>query len=226
MKFRRQPITGVLELDLIVNANLDRERIDMYTLQIVAIDGGTPPRTGTLTLRVHVQDLNDSPPLFSKQRYFTTNSEDTPIGERVLKVSATDADAKGSPNSRITYSINRKQSDLNRTFSIEPTTGLITLARKLNFEQARVHEIVVVARDGGEVPQETSAFVTVRVSEGTGQGYYDNSFATSDVNFYDINDRKPISNYHEKNKYFTSPGKMIGLLLSSDHPFKRVRNFN
>ena len=86
VKFRRQPITGVLELDLIVNGNLDRERISMYTLQIVAIDGGTPPRTGTLTLRVHVQDLNDSPPLFSKQRYFTTNSEDTPIGGRILKV--------------------------------------------------------------------------------------------------------------------------------------------
>ena len=86
VKFRRQPTTGVLELDLIVNGNLDRERISMYTLQIVAIDGGTPPRTGTLTLRVHVQDLNDSPPLFSKQRYFTTTSEDTHIGGSVLKV--------------------------------------------------------------------------------------------------------------------------------------------
>ena len=67
------------------------------------------------------------------------------------QVSATDADARNTPNSRITYSINRKQSDSNRTFSIEPTTGLIVLSRKLNFEQARVHEIVVVARDGGEV---------------------------------------------------------------------------
>ena len=210
VKFRRQPITGVLELDLIVNGNLDRERISMYTLQIVAIDGGTPPRTGSLTLRVHVQDLNDSPPLFSKQRYFTTNSEDTPIGGSVLRVSATDADAKGTANSRITYSINRKQSDLDRTFSIEPTTGLIVLSRKLNFEQARVHEIVVVARDGGEVPQETSAFVTVRVSEGNGQGYYDNSIVNSDVSFYDIDERKP-TNYHEKTKYFTSQVKDISL---------------
>ena len=69
----------------------------------------------------------------------------------IYQVSATDADAKNTPNSRITYSINRKQSDSKRTFSIEPTTGLIVLSRKLNFEQARVHEIVVVARDGGEV---------------------------------------------------------------------------
>ena len=85
VKYRRQPATGILELDLIVNGNLDRERISMYTLQIVAIDGGSPPRTGSLTLRVHVQDLNDSPPVFSKQRYFTTTSEDMPIGGSVLK---------------------------------------------------------------------------------------------------------------------------------------------
>lgn len=74
-----------MELDLIVNGNLDRERISMYTLQIVAIDGGSPPKTGTLTLRVHVQDLNDSPPVFSKQRYFTTASEDVPVGGNILK---------------------------------------------------------------------------------------------------------------------------------------------
>ena len=29
----------------------------------------------------------------------------------------------------------------------------------------QVHEIVVVARDGGEVPQETSAFITVRLTD-------------------------------------------------------------
>ena len=29
----------------------------------------------------------------------------------------------------------------------------------------KVHEIVVVARDGGEVPQETSAFITVRLTD-------------------------------------------------------------
>ena len=43
------------ELDLVVNADLDRERVDTYRLKIVALDGGTPPRTGTLTVNVNVQ---------------------------------------------------------------------------------------------------------------------------------------------------------------------------
>jgi protocadherin-16/23 len=64
----------------------------------------------------------------------------------------------------VTYSINRRQSDRDRHFDIDSQTGLLTLAKKLDFERQNVHEIVIVARDGGEVPQETSAFITVRVS--------------------------------------------------------------
>jgi len=42
-------------LDLVVKGDLDREKTDSYTLVIVARDGGSPPRTGSLTLKVNVQ---------------------------------------------------------------------------------------------------------------------------------------------------------------------------
>jgi len=87
------------------------------------------------------------------QRYFTSVPFDLEIGGTILKVEASDAD-KGE-NSRITYSINRRQSDKERHFDIDSQTGLITLSKKLDFERQSVHEIVIVARDGGEVPQET-----------------------------------------------------------------------
>ncbi len=45
------------KLDLIVKGNLDREKTDAYTLVIVAKDGGNPPKTGSLTLKVNIQDL-------------------------------------------------------------------------------------------------------------------------------------------------------------------------
>jgi hypothetical protein len=38
------------------------------------------------------QDLNDSPPVFSRQRYFTSVSADLEVGSSILKVEATDAD--------------------------------------------------------------------------------------------------------------------------------------
>ena len=156
-------VKGV-ELELVVAGELDRENVPVYNLQITATDGGSPPRTGTLSLKINIQDLNDSPPFFSKQRYFTSILDDAQVGSSVIKVTATDAD-EGS-NGAIKYLINRKQSDKKHTFNINENTGLIVLAKNVDFEQQRVHEIVVVARDGGEVPQETSAFVTVRVNQG------------------------------------------------------------
>ena len=55
-------------LDLVVKGVLDREKLDSYEMVIVAFDSGKPPKTASMTLTVDVQDLNDSPPVFSKQR--------------------------------------------------------------------------------------------------------------------------------------------------------------
>ena len=84
------------------------------------------------------------------------------MGTSVLKVSATDSDA--GRNAKVTYSINRRQSDKDNVFKIDPSNGLLTVNRDLSYERKAVHEIVVVAKDGGEVPQETSAFITVRLT--------------------------------------------------------------
>lgn len=89
-------------------------------------------------------------------------SERLPVGSSVLQVSAADAD-EGN-NAQITYSINRRQSDKDALFTIDATSGLLTVNKDLSFERQGVHEIVVVARDGGEVSQETSAFITVRLT--------------------------------------------------------------
>ena len=43
-------------------------------------------------LFVSLQDLNDSPPVFSRQRYFTSVSADLKVGSSILKVEATDGD--------------------------------------------------------------------------------------------------------------------------------------
>ena len=55
-------------LDLVVKGSLDREKLDKYSMVIVAEDGGQPSKSSSMTLTVQVQDLNDSPPVFSKQR--------------------------------------------------------------------------------------------------------------------------------------------------------------
>ena len=55
-------------LDLVVKGSLDREKLEKYSMILVASDNGQPPKSASMTLTVQVQDLNDSPPIFSKQR--------------------------------------------------------------------------------------------------------------------------------------------------------------
>ncbi|KAM4750324.1 protocadherin-23 isoform 2-T3 [Anableps anableps] len=148
-------------LDLVLNSKVDRETQDFFTLTIEAFDGGIPARTGTIQVDIHIQDENDNPPVFNQSEYHTSVREDAPIRSIVCQVLASDRDLGG--NSRITYEINRRQSDPNHIFSINKTTGFIYLNKLLDFETHPFHELIVRARDDGAPPEYSSTFVGVKV---------------------------------------------------------------
>lgn len=66
---------GVLYLDLQINGFLDRETTPAYSLVIEALDGGTPPLRGEMTVNITIQDVNDNQPIFNQSRYFATVPE-------------------------------------------------------------------------------------------------------------------------------------------------------
>lgn len=154
---------GVLYLDLQINGFLDRETTAAYSLVIEALDGGTPPLRGFMTVNITIQDVNDNQPIFNQSRYFATVPENATVGTSVLQVFATDSDA--GENGHVQYSINRRQSDREGMFKIDSNTGLITVNRPLDFETKEVHELAVVARDNGVQPLETTAFISIRVTD-------------------------------------------------------------
>lgn len=154
---------GVLYLDLQINGFLDRETTPFYSLVIEALDGGNPPLRGQMTVNISIQDVNDNQPIFNQSRYFASVPENATIGTSVLQVYATDTDA--GDNGLITFSINRRQSDKELMFRIDEKTGLIVVNKPLDFETKELHELVVVARDHGEQPLETTAFVSIRVTD-------------------------------------------------------------
>ena len=154
---------GVLMLDLQVNGFLDREAVDSYKLIIEAHDGGTPELKGTMTVNVTILDLNDNPPAFLQQRYYATVPENITVGASVIQVSAEDPDSGN--NGEVMYTINRRQSDSQELFAIDEYSGLLTVNKRLDFESKESHELVVVAKDRGDAPQETTAFFTVRITD-------------------------------------------------------------
>lgn len=154
---------GVLYLDLQINGLLDRETTSAYSLVIEALDGGSPPLRGRMTVNITIQDVNDNPPIFNQSSYSATIPENATIGTSVLQVFATDND--NGDNGQVEYTINRRQSDRAEMFRIDPETGLISVNKTLDFETKELHELVVVARDHGLQPLETSAFVSIRVTD-------------------------------------------------------------
>ncbi|XP_018558735.1 LOW QUALITY PROTEIN: protocadherin-23 [Lates calcarifer] len=150
-----------MNLDLILNSKLDRETQDFYSLTIEAFDGGIPAKTGTLQVNIHVLDENDNPPVFNQTEYHALVPEDAQVTSSVCQVHATDLDLGN--NGRITYEINRRQSDPNEVFSINDTTGVVYLSKPLDFEAQAFHELIISARDNGAQPEFSSTFVGVKV---------------------------------------------------------------
>ena len=56
-------------LQVALVGRLDRERKDRYSLTVRALDGGKPPRSGSLALDIIVTDVNDNNPEFANLSY-------------------------------------------------------------------------------------------------------------------------------------------------------------
>lgn len=132
-----------------VNGVLDREEIGKYNLTVVATDRGTPPRTATAHLIIHVNDVNDHEPVFEKSEYSAILSELAPPGTYVASIIATDEDT--GVNAQIYYDFvsgNNKQ-----WFMIDSVSGLITTKSALDREVQGTVELSISARDGGPNPK-------------------------------------------------------------------------
>ncbi|XP_058653538.1 protocadherin gamma-C3-like [Onychostoma macrolepis] len=183
---------------LILQKPLDREVIRSIKLQLIAVDGGKPAKSGTMEITINVLDINDNLPVFTKDVYSVMLRENAPIGTTVIQVNATDLDE--GPNGEINYSFGKSvNSKARKLFDINTVTGEITVKGLLDYEDKDSYEIDIQASDKGLIPMITDKSVTIKI--------------------VDVNDNAPeieVTSFSNSIPEDSRPGTTVALISVSD----------
>ncbi|XP_076446681.1 protein dachsous-like [Babylonia areolata] len=159
--FHIQPATG----RIVLNGDLDHERMSRYDLLVMAVDRGTPPRNATVPVTITVTDVNDNPPRFHSPTYFVSLEETHPVGQVFLRVNATDEDE--GPHAELEYALSSGNGSGSGGAFACSKKGELLLLSPLDFESRAWHRLVVRAVDCVRCPPgapRLSAYVTVVVN--------------------------------------------------------------
>lgn len=94
---------------------------------------------------VNLLDENDNSPVFNQSKYFVRVQENATVGTQIANISAIDKDS--GLFSQITYKVKGFGSEY---FRIDPVTGLLLVARPLDYETQKSFSLSLVALDGGD----------------------------------------------------------------------------
>lgn len=175
---------------------LDREKApNGFDLVLTAFDNGVPPRNGTVSLHVLIEDANDMTPAFNQSAYAATISELAPPHSSVMHVFAEDGDS--GENGRVYYTLSGGDSD---KFMIDHNTGLITTTKYLDYETKPRLEFEVRSFDAAAVGRKMAS---VKVS----------------IDIEDANDNAPVfdkPSYSEEIYEDLTPGTWLLTLTAND----------
>ncbi|XP_060547140.1 protocadherin alpha-4-like [Pantherophis guttatus] len=132
---------------LIVGAILDREQVAEYRMVVTVEDQGVPPLSSSLTILMPISDINDNAPAFTQPSYTVFVKENNPPGAHIFTMSAGDPDI--AENALITYWIDEKLWPLSGYISVHSESGKLYALQSLDYEELKLLEFQVRAKDAG-----------------------------------------------------------------------------
>lgn len=127
-----------------------------YSVEISITDGTS---NDNAVVEVQVTDINDNSPVFASSAVTKSVPEDAEVGFNVTAVPATDKDS--SFNEEIRYSLRGGQGK----FSMDPVSGMVSVAAALDRETKAEYNLQVVAEDQGRPARSSTAALLVQVSD-------------------------------------------------------------
>uniref|UniRef100_A0AAZ1XN33 Protocadherin-8 n=1 Tax=Oreochromis aureus TaxID=47969 RepID=A0AAZ1XN33_OREAU len=155
---------GVKYAELVLMKELDRETQASYALELVAMDGGNPSRSGTTRINIKVKDYNDNSPVFDRSSFSVDLPEDAPVGTLLLDLNAEDPDE--GLNGEVVYGFGHQvPPEIRQLFRVDRKSGRLTLESPVDFESKTTYEFDVQATDLGPNPSPAICKIVVQVQD-------------------------------------------------------------
>jgi VCBS repeat-containing protein len=171
-------------------AALDYETHPTFTLTVEVTDSGTPARTASATVTIHLADRNEAPTAIDLSPGRVNENTDTRSGTSVGTLSTTDPDAGDTGTYRIIGGADQAH------FRVGGAAGdeLILTDGILDYETQSSYQVTVRVTDSGGLSQERTFTVTVN----------------------DLNEAPVINNQSLRVDENVANGTAVGTVLASD----------
>uniref|UniRef100_A0AAX7TML2 Cadherin domain-containing protein n=1 Tax=Astatotilapia calliptera TaxID=8154 RepID=A0AAX7TML2_ASTCA len=147
--------------------SFDYEQIKDFHFRVKAQDGGSPPLSSNVTVKIMIQDQNDNPPqvLYPVQTGGSLVAEMVPrsadVGYLVTKVVAVDVDS--GQNAWLSYKL-QKATD-RALFEVGLQNGEIRTIRQVTDKDAVKQRLTVIVEDNGQPSRSATVVVNVAVAD-------------------------------------------------------------
>ncbi|KAM7417657.1 hypothetical protein PAMA_017344 [Pampus argenteus] len=147
--------------------SFDFEQIKNFQFRVKAQDGGSPPLSSNVTVKIMIQDQNDNPPqvLYPVQTGGSVVAEMVPrsadVGYLVTKVVAVDVDS--GQNAWLSYKL-QKATD-RALFEVGSQNGEIRTIRQVTDKDAVKQRLTVIVEDNGQPSRSATVIVNVAVAD-------------------------------------------------------------
>nr|XP_015832210.2 protocadherin beta-16 [Nothobranchius furzeri] len=147
--------------------SFDYEQIKDFQFHVKAQDGGSPPLSSNVSVKILIQDQNDNPPqvLYPVQTGGSVVAEMVPrsaeVGYLVTKVVAVDVDS--GQNAWLSYKL-QKATD-RALFEVGLQNGEIRTIRQVTDKDAVKQRLTVIVEDNGQPSRSATVIVNVAVAD-------------------------------------------------------------
>nr|XP_015812315.2 cadherin-2 [Nothobranchius furzeri] len=158
---RIDPNTGRLTTIAVLDRESPYVKNSLYNATFLATDSGNPPASGTGTLQIFLQDINDNAPkVFPQEKEICEKPE-----PNAINITAVDGDL--SPNAGpFAFELAHRPSEVRRNWTITRISGdYAQVSLKIGYLESGIYDVPIIITDSGSLPMSNTSYLRIKVCQ-------------------------------------------------------------